>query len=822
MTVPAVALLLAVAAQDAAAPANGPAEATPTDVRLDGVDLEGLEVRLDLERGRIRFVDPAGEELVAFPVGANVRPSRPARRFVFAKDRVETLAGDDAAGDAVVAALLRLPRLGAEAETPVTVGVRAGPFGPLVTYSFPRRTFRGIAHRTSFAGDGRAPTVGREPGGRPVRVAGARAEDAVAVDAPARIRLLVGERFTPHPLGALRLRGAFGVDDASGEAAAAAFSVLVDGVDVGRVGEVRRGEPAQPFDVPLRDGREVTFAFDPGRETWETAIAVLVDARFEGPDGFELRIADVLHADRAGVELLVDGDGGFGGASLLAGAPEPDPERAGVSWIDASRTDGASVAPGPLLLPFEAAGGWLVGVGPVFLPDATRLGSDGAGVVVQVPTPLLASEPAENLEEEDLERLRLMVAVVAARSMDELYARYRSTLIAAGGSATRRVVGSLTVPSWWRDPLVYCGPPPGRGRFGRFDVHEIEKRVADVEERLGLRRFTVVVDGEWASRPGDPRPSDDFARLKVLTAAQHVKGRHVLLRWPLFAAAPGSLADVIGAQAGGRLALDRRKKVVAFLHEVVRACFGDGLHSLGADGFLLVGTASLGDPTRDANATEVAAGVGWRALATTLRWLREEVDRRELNDTLLAAPSAVPQLVLDQGAVVFDPATADPRTREERLERLVAVLPDLPILMRPLDEAPEAVLDWAARSVAIGVPAVGSRTLARLDADDARALGAILRLAAERPLGIPVRDGEEWRMEYDERVLARTLAGRTGVAVFPERGVALVALTRDGDARLPFQPVSIDAEDGASIEFVDGGVVLRGGRAGTVYRLRTE
>jgi len=253
----------------------------------------------------------------------------------------------------------------------------------------------------------------------------------------------------------------------------------------------------------------------------------------------------------------------------------------------------------------------------------------------------------------------------------------------------------------------------------------------------------------------------------------------------------------------------------------VRACIGEGLHRLGADGFLLSGTSDLLDPARDAAVGDLDPGVGLRELGWMLRRMRIEVDARELEGALLAAPCALPQLVTDHGAIVFDPA-GDRETREARLERIVAAVPDLPVMMRPLEAAPADVLDWCARAVAIGVPAVGSRTLVELSDEEAAALGAILGLASARPLGNPRRDGDDWRMEYEGRLLAQTLPDRAGVAVFPRRGAALVALTRAGDALLPFRPVAVEGDASVTVEFAERGSVLVGGTTGVVYRLRTE
>ena len=813
-------LILALCAWPAAAQDEPPPSPVPAETLVGDV----FDVRVDVETGRLALLDDEGGTIVEFPLGAVIRPSRPALRFMARVDGVETLAiADDPAtgvSPGIAAALFHLSSAGSEAE--VGVGVRAGPFGPVFSYGFAADVFRGLTHRTETRDvDGRPVTVGRDAAGRPVTVAGERIEEAVAVAAPGRIRLLIDERFSELSLGTFRLRGALAVTD-SGEDDGIRLRVIADGVEIGGAVAGGRGEDPRAFDVALKDARELVLDLSPAGDGLISPTAALLDATFVGPGDAELRLTDLLLDDRAGLDLLVDASGGLtaaGGVRPLA--PEPDPRRDAIGAIDATASEFASVSPGPLLLPFETGGGWFVGVGLGWLPDATRFAASRGGVSLSLPTMQLGVPPDEMEEGEEPERIRVLVAVVAARTLPELYARYRSTLIATGGSATRRAVGSLTVPEWWRHPLLFCSKPPGRGRFGRFDVHEVEKRVAEIESRLGLDDFTVVIDGPWNSRVGDPRPAEEFSRLRGLAAAQHVKGRHVLLRWPLLAAEPGSLADVIGVQRDGRIDSAARKKMTAFFHEVVRACLVDGLHSLGADGLVFSGVADLVDPTRSAVTGFAAAGTGLRELGTVLRSLKKEVDRREL-DSLLAAPCALPQLVTEYGAILFSPGTSDAATRDDRLERIVAVIPDQPILSGPLDAAPQEIIEWAARMVAIGVPSIGSRALSALDDEQARSLGAFFRLATARPLGIPERVGAGWRMAYDGRVLAETLEARAGVAVFPERAVALLALTRAGDVRLPFDPVDlVDAEE-ASIEFEEGAAVLRGGRPGVIYRFRTE
>lgn len=770
--------------------------------------------RLDPQTGVLAIRDAEGTELVRIDPSIGLRPAHPPRAWGPAKGvagvDVEFLTREATESEPahIDAALLRLGS-GADDELRVSIGVYPGPYGPLLHYAIPKAAFAGLGEQASGAA---GVTIDRTPLGLPASVGGARPERVASAFAPARI-VLRTSLLGPLPAAEFRLRGRFAVDDASDEGAAARLRVLAGGAEMLDGRPLRPGEPAAEFDAPLQDAREITIEIVDADDARGRAIVDLVDVAFEGPGGLRYSLDELLARDEPGIDFFV----GSELERLTRMPPEPDPRRDGLAIVDAKRPRERSVEAEPLLLTFQTAGGALIGIGLSQLPDATRFAFERGCVTLNAATP----EPPGDGESLD-SQIVVSFVVVYGSSRAELFRRYRESLVTIGGSAAIRAIGTITEPEWWRHPLLYVRRPAGHGRFATFDTFEAEKQIEETKRRLGLGRFTVVLDGPWNRVAGDPRPSDDFAGIRGLIAAQHVEGRHVLLRWDLFAAAPGSFAVTVHTSKGERIDPSHPRLYPPFVHEVVRRTLLDELHSLGADGFTLVGLDDVTDPLDGASVAEPSRGVGWRQLRLAIEPFRREVERMEL-DSLLMAPCAMPQLVTDIDAIRFEPAGAGPDVERERIAQTISVVPDLPLFFAPNEGSPREMLESAVRGVVVGVPAVSGRVLSRLSDEEAKALGAVLSLALETKIGIPaVDDGQRFRMEFEGRTYAETLPDNAGVVVYPNRRTAKVAVIDVTDVRLPFVPAEVLEGGDAPVEITGDGAILRGARPGVIYGFRVE
>ncbi len=780
------------------------------------VGTEG-STRLDPLTGGLTMYGADGAALLHLDPSVGLRPAHPPRAFVPTHREspvdVEFLAraATDTEPARVDAALLRLGPTSSEGPR-ASVGVYAGPYGPVLHYAIPNAAFAGLGEQTSGTAGA---TINRTPLGFPPSVGRSRPDDVVSAFAPFRFGMrasLLGGRAASE----FRLRGRFALDDASEEGAAVRLRILAGGVEMHDERSVRASEPAVEFDAPLSDASEITIEVADTEDARGRAIVDLIGVAFEGPGGLRLPLARVLGDDEPGIDFFV----GSGLDAVVPSSPEPDPRRERLGVIDAKRPLDRSVGAEALLLPFRTAGGGWIGIGLNQVPDATRFAFERGCITLNVPTPPPAADgqPSED-------QVRVTLVVVHGASRAELFQRYRETLVSTGGSAAIRAIGTIVEPDWWRHPLVYVRRPPGRGRFATFDTFEAAKQIDEAKRRLGLGRFTVVLDGRWTRSEGDPRPSAEFHGLRGLIAAQHVEGRHVLLRWDLFAAEPGSFAVTVDASNGSRIDPTRLRPYRSFVHEVVRRTLDDQLHSLGADGFAFAGLERVVDPRDTGAVADPSRGIGWREIDLALDPFRREVEQMGL-DAVLVASCALPQVVTRFDALQFDPAGATADVQRERIAQLVAAVPDAPIFFVPSEGTARDVLESVVRGVALGVPAVSGRALRRLSDDEAKAVGVVLSLALETKLGIASigADGR-CRMEFEGRMYAETLEGDAGVVVYPDRRTAKVAVIDAVDVRLPFVPAAgVDGGEGgdAQVEIMNDGAILRQARPGVVYRFRVE
>ena len=777
---------------------------------------DGYRADIDLGQGRLDVSFDGGDRL-SIPLGLALRPS--ASPGVFAVDPLDeprTIRAPMDGGIATTlgAALLHLALPGAAADEParVSVGVRIATHGLMVIYGVPRAALDGVAFPAGKAGERSPLSFGWTTAGAPLRVAGTRVVDGVGVRVPSRSTVSLSAALSDPGMVGVRLAGRVGVDDSSDEDASVRLRLVSDGDELFDSGLLRRGAAATEVDVALREGSsELRVEVEPSAEFYGDATVVL-DGLVLRSAGRSIRVAELLRAGEAGVDLLV----GPGGEGVTGGweALPVDAATDGPPAIDQGVSDPAAFRPPPLLLPFRLPGGTHVGVGLGYLPDATRYAYESGRFSVSIPAGLLA----RTVDEED--QLRVLVTLIFAPSRAELLERYRDTLVTIGASVEVGTTGGLMRPAWWRHPVIFAQRPPGRGRFARFDTYELEKLVQRVEQDLGLSEFTVVVDGPWNDRAGEATPSAEFESLRSFIAEQHVARRHVLLRWDPTGAAEGSFADISQVRAGDAVDATDKKRYRAFAAEVARRCLSDQLGALGADGLVVRGLERLRDPTTGVTYRAAARGVGLRELELLLASLHAGA-RQAKEDALLVAPLTSPHLLAYIDGILVPTRGIGVDGFAARSADLLALAPDVPAFVGPGSSGDGDLLRIAARGVALGVPSVGSRQLASLDEPSRKGLGAILSLASLCPLGLPEStDDGRVRLVVGERLLAETLPDDSGVVVYPDRDLAFLAVAVDGDVALPFSPSAVIEAHDAEVSLDGEETRLVGARRGVVYRFR--
>jgi len=765
----------------------------------DPAVLEGPEFATEVDpgSGRITIRSAAGETLLSLPVGLSIRPAWPPR--VFRKDRaapLERIEGEaqGALAGRLLAVLMELTD--ASGEERCSLAIRSGRFGPVLIYGLSGGALGAgaVARGAGLASSPEPVGFGHTPEGGKPSVAGVPlAGRSVSFAAPGRLSVDLPAWVEGAPVRAFRLGGRFGIDDSSGALAAARLEVLCDGERLFRSPELSKGQPPIGFDLPLPEARELALLATSTGSAAEPATVDLIGVVLSGPGGAQRVLGHVLAQAQPGLDLLAANERG-------SGFPERLVPLLPVPW--------ASFRPAPLLVPFRAGSGWWLGVGLAELPEATRLSFEQNRIRLNLDTTRAGADDS----------LRLILVVVLAREPAELFARYRASLVDLGGAVAAREIRTLEAPGWWRKPLVLARRPIGSGRTRKYDTFEVAQQVEDVERRLGLSSFTLLLERDWNRLPGDPAPAEGFENLRTLIAAQHVKGRKVLLGWDPGAAAPGSLAARMEVLAGDRVVAGPGRSYRAYVRQVAEQCLSDQHFTLNADGLLLQNLERVTRPE-----------LGLREVGLVLEVHARECARIE-PEALLISACALPQTVGHLGGFLLEAkeapeakeATAGLAGLDERAQLVAEGLPELPIFCEPLSVADPDFLAWAVRSAVIGVPVLDGAALSQLDDRQAAALGAVLRLHAERRPGHPERlpDGRR-RMIMDERVCAETLERDLGLVVYPERGRAALAVIQEGDVRLPFHPRTPHSVEPNTVVLSRddaGAAILLAAQLGQIYR----
>lgn len=780
----------------------------------------------DLARGRLLWRDIHDHRILAdLPLGLVIRPGTPERRLQpVGGDAFFSLAPPQMGG---AAGAIARPTLSA-AHIPLVDGnappidedrknasviVRPAGAGLAMVFSIPRVMLVGGVAELGAVGEGEL-FLDATSFGDPLQVQGER---VLGGSVTGRGVFRIADQMDAE--SGARLRGSVALDDRSPEGAWGRVIFRSGGEVRFDSGEMQRGGAPREFDFALARGGE-TRLFVESDPFGDRAIVDLLGVELTGPGDQRAAILERARGSRPGIDLMVDAEG-RGAVGFSATLPMPG----GPSAFALSRRSADGSSPPPWVVCNELDAGGVLGIGLIEVSDITRMGMESNRLAFDLPLGALS------YDSEFDDELRLVMLFLPAKDRVELAARYRAALIELRAAPAIRPLGALRLPDWWRRPLLRAEPPPGRGRFGRYDAWSVQQLADKAEAALGKEGFSIVIDGPWYARLGSPAPSDTFSELRGLIAREHVHGRRVLLQWPLFDCDAGSFADISGAVSGDRADPTIARRFENYIQEMVRRTLSTDLDALGADGLLITGLDRVPDGTTSPVARPTK-GVGLRVVQTALKVLMgAALNTRE--DALILTRAIAPQWAELHSGVYVSGARLSARHRSDRVAELLALLPDVPLFYDPgpvvggLDgvdgDSPPSMPDLLrayADAVAFGVPSVGSRMLLAMSDGDRAALWAILTVAGQRRIGIPSRlDGDRFHSVVEERVLVQSLAAG-GVVAFKGRDEVVLAVVHEGDVELPFVPSAVLEPADAVIGLEGGVALLRSARPGVVYRLR--
>lgn len=775
--------------------------------------------QVEAESGRLAVYDEARRLVARVPIGLAVRPQWPPRTYAPSGSEsvlfmhAEADEQGTAALENVVALLTEF-----EGSPRASVAVRAGEFGPVLSWSLPMELVEGLTSAVTISGEGSSVQFDATPAGQPMRVAGEVVRHGLAVRAPARLQFRLRDVLKAASIGddlpssGFRLTGRVGLDDASDTDAVVDVSLSADGRLLRPTQALRGDARTFDFDLAAPVAEDLVISIKP-HTTGTIATVDLLSLQLDTIDGGAVDLLDVVRSAQSGVDLCIDANGGIEWDAAFALAAD-GLRQANESTARVALDAAGVVTFAPQLLVRESADGRCVGFGLTLLPDATAVTLDSDRIGVPIPTRLLAARGS------GAGALTLSLAVIVAEDRPQLLERYRAVVVEHGTSPVVRDLGNLTLPTWWRDPWIVVDPRTS----DRFDDVALERALADAHDRLGLKGATLVVDGPWYVAPGEPSPSESFARLAAITSQARVRGDHVLLAWDAFRIAADSFGDISRVAEQGLLDSTYLSRTQDYLREVTRRTLSRELDALAADGFLVRGLEAVRDPQQLQAAHNAAAGVGVREIRRLLEVLAVESNRARAG-TLIAASVAAPECIESLGMTWITRARADDAAVEYAALQLAACQPDLPLVFGP--RAGALTADFAAelrfltRAVVLGTPAVDAADVRRLAEADARTLGALLQLPAHRPFGVPRREPDgTLAARFDGRTYARTLAGDRGVVVHPDADTGLLVVSEDGDVEVPGSVSAADPQLERAVG--EGTTRLIGARRGVVYRLRID
>lgn len=472
-----------------------------------------------------------------------------------------------------------------------------------------------------------------------------------------------------------------------------------------------------------------------------------------------------------------DGRKGIDLSAVRAGF-SPDTVTADISRTPSVVTGGRRpLAPAPLDVEVDTAAGWF-GVGIVQVPNATtiRLRPDGA-VLVDYPLATLSTisdTGAGGMIGTQL-RFPAFVFTFGADRFAVLRA-YHDALVSAGVAPA----GAPAQAAWWLEPIVDTWGAQEAGKVARgssgFTSAWVQRFVADVRQRYGLRRFTVVIDSRWQQSLGDPTPDPlrfgGYSGMRDLIDGLHAQGLRVMLWWPLWG--EGNSPPVVSAR--GRLPQSEAIDPTAApfgpqMTATVERLLGSGPGDLDADGLKLDWAYRI--PQQFGNP---ALGIGDAALYRYLATIHTAAHAIR-PDALVEASAAAPQFERVTDAVRLYDAWSE-AVWDLRAAVVTAADPGVLIDGDGWQATRADAVAHAVSSTVYGVPALyfdgrwvnGSAVTSAM----AATVGDVVRLAPLKGAGdaVLLPDGE-WSYWSAGTERARTFGGERGLEVWSAPGPSL-------------------------------------------------
>ena len=526
------------------------------------------------------------------------------------------------------------------------------------------------------------------------------------------------------------------------------------------------GAESRPADAHLRvrvDGNTVTSS---AVSATGTVLQRAVLTAF--PRWFTVRYSLGTDAQEAITpQFFYDGSRGLDVSKVHAGFSPDAP--GGIGWPTLATAGRRPLAPAPLQVQVDTANGWL-GVGLLQVPNASELRVERNGAVaVNYPLHLLHSIPDSGSGGWSGGMIRFPAFIVTlAPDTSSGLAEYHAA-VAAGGEAP---AAAPQQAAWWHLPIVdtwgaQMAEHVIRGSGG-FTADWVRGFVAQVQERYGLQRFTLVIDSRWQQELGSALPDvtrfGGVAGMRSLIDDLHAKGLRVLLWWPMWSTGTPTSGAAAGAEVA---AVDPTASGFAdTMSGTVTEMLGQGPGDLAADGLKLDWEYAIPRVT-----TDPQLGIGDAALYRYLRVIHTAAHAVRA-DALVEASAASPQFEDVTDSVRLYDAWSE-QAWDARAAIVAAAEPGVLIDGDGWEATPTDAIAHVLSSTVYGVPALyfgGTWGSGKpMPEATARLLGSVAALAADKGSGSVVTlPGGGWELLSHGRDLAQTLNGETGAVVWSQ------------------------------------------------------
>ncbi len=607
------------------------------------------------------------------------------------------------------------------------------------------------------------------------------------------------------PVGFNKFEAVVGIDGAAGEQGSAQFQVIIDGKKAADSGTMKAGQLAKSLFASVDSARTIELVVTDAGDGTGADQADWADARLISADGKVIYISDLISNFQKGMRIFTRDDQVFDTSKWIKMfTPEPDNYYSNYTVMVGIRQDVDGqrfFAPAPLNLSFQTPAGWF-SMGLCQLPDAANFQFHDGYVSIDYPWYKM------KLPEEQLYWTTPICFTFNQSEWDGIK-DYRNYLM-KNDYASDLPIEEKQIPDWWMYPLICTWGEQTLDNAWqdkpRFTSNWVKNYVSNLEKKLAITQYTLIIDDKWQQNYGDPYPdSTRFRDLRELINWVHNRGHKVLLWWRCWYGEKGSLPDKLGLLDGDCIDATH-PRFEEYVKRSVKMMLGNGPGELNADGFKLDYIFDVRNPATAIYANP-SLGIGFREVYRYANiWYHEA--KKIKDDCLITFSGSDPHFSLVQDMSRLNDAGRDSLQRQYRARVSALSAPNLLIDGDGADMFNSLADYQYITSSAYSIPSLYylSRFSDGIISDEMhKMIGKIFRLAALKKPGHAVfKSFGNWQFVRNKKLIAESFLNGTAIIVYQDMSRVLLLTTKQQDLRVPLHnafPVKVQTEQGKDAQF---------------------